>query len=261
MNVDSHFRSGIKLTYAGAFQLSMTIALRDQLLARLEGLTPAPLSLESIEKLERRSGVYQLFRGDELVYVGKADRLAGRLRQHQIKLAGRTPGLIDQMSFRCVYVDEDLDAVAPEKMLIDSLRKANLAVWNTNGFGNNNPGKERDRSKVGDDHFDARFPINLDVGIELSAFSDVHDLASSIKQALPYTLRFADSDALRTPITAPVPTSGRAFDLMSYLAQNLPADWLIVHLPGYLIMYPDLIADEFTSRIGSWAGGQPYQPR
>ncbi|MFN2495899.1 MAG: GIY-YIG nuclease family protein, partial [Pseudonocardiaceae bacterium] len=108
---------------AADFKLSITQALADQLAERLEPLRPAPLIEDSLERVESRPGVYELFLGEQRVYVGKASTsLPFRLRKHARKLSGRTGSLLEKVSFVCLYVDEDLEAAAPETLLIKKYR-------------------------------------------------------------------------------------------------------------------------------------------
>ena len=152
------------------FKLSITRALADQLADALSRLNAAPLTSEQLSALQQRPGVYELFVRGRRVYVGKASvSVPARLGNHLRKLSGRRDIVLSDMSFQCLYVDEDLDAAAPEKMLIKKYRDQrdqDGAPWNTNGFGNKDPGRNRDHSLVKANHFDAEHPINLGVRIE-----------------------------------------------------------------------------------------------
>lgn len=140
--------------FSGQFRLSITEALSKQLFASMSRLEPAPLTRENVGALWSQannldlptlSGVYQLFRkrpGEEakLAYVGKADRpLPERLNDHLVKLSGRVGISINEMFFRCLFVEEDLSAVSPERMLIKSHLATGEIVWNKRGFGINDP--------------------------------------------------------------------------------------------------------------------------
>lgn len=249
--------------YVADFRLSVTAALRDQLEAALDSLDATALTDEAISTLERRGGIYQLFDGGLLVYVGKSARdLPGRLTQHRIKIDGRFGGLIDRVTFKCAYVDEDLDAVAPETLLISRLRRHGLAAWNTNGFGNKDPGQNRDRSLVKEAHFDRLHPIDLDKPIAVSP--EIKPLAlgclmAALKTALPYNLRFGTDARSRQELGAIDVTAEvtglmvmSAREWMGWLAERLPDDWVIVTLPGYVISYRGLDPDTIQSRTGAW---------
>lgn len=241
----------------------MTLALRTQLMETLDSLAWAPLTTQSLTTLAKRGGVYQLALLEEgalsPVYVGKAlGDLPGRLGQHRRKLSGRLPGLIERALFRCAYVDEDLDSVAPEKMLMAELGSKHLAAWNTMGFGNKDPGKNRDKSLVKKAHFDRRYPINLDFEVTLKAANvDTRgQLMTSLKTSLPYTFRFGKLPAAVREVSLHIGDGTATKPAKVWLGQVtefLPPDWRVIALPGYVIAYPGVSADDFPSRLGSWS--------
>jgi hypothetical protein len=153
------------------------------------------------------------------------------------------------MSFACLYVDEDMDAVAPETQLIKRFRTAGSVHWNTNGFGNNDPGRERDTSAVAARHFDALFPINLDWPCAKLApgTMTVAECIRQLKGELPYVFRYqTKKPRSRTPhpdqeaSSVTVPRSGLpARSVFPLVAAALPNQWLITALPGYVIMYKE----------------------
>ncbi|MCR6647296.1 MAG: GIY-YIG nuclease family protein [Cellulomonas sp.] len=250
---------------AADFRLSVTRALRDQLIESLATIEPAPLVRELIDQLEPRGGVYELFDDEVLVYIGKSNHdLPGRLNQHGTKLGGRVGGLLDRVTFKCVYVDEDLHAVSAETLLIDAYRAQQQAVWNTNGFGNKDPGQQRDTSEVKAAHFDALYPIDLDQPVAVTlpeAPVSVNDMLWAVKAALPYNFRFdqtaatkRDLEALAASIdTGDFETVRTARGWFEWLAGALPESWTLVALPGYVIGYPNRPATRIPSRIGSWS--------
>lgn len=230
------------------FRLSVTRALSDQLAEALSRLTPMPLTVDNIHTLEERGGVYQLYYKGGLVYIGKADRsLLDRVSMHRRKLSGRLNLSPGEISCTAMYVDEDLSAVAPEALLIARHRDEGGAPWNFNGFGNNDPGRERDTSKVALTHFDTQYPANLEyvVPIPVGSYA-VGDLLMRLKSALPYVFRY--QDARKRPSDQPPDywhnflmveaeelTARRLFER---LAESLPG-WQITALPGYVVMYKE----------------------
>lgn len=235
---------------AAEFKLSITRALTDQLEEALNRLSPEPLMLSALDALESRPGIYQLFHEEALVYVGKASAsLPVRLSSHFWKVSGRTRIKIEDVSFACLYVDEDMDAVAPETQLIKRFRTAGAVPWNTNGFGNNDPGRERDTSAVKDKHFDALYPIDLDwpcAAVDLS-MTTVAECLRQLKDELPYTFRY-QTKRPRSPAPHPdcvaanvkVPKHDLpARDIFPLIVEALPDEWLITALPGYVIMYKE----------------------
>lgn len=238
----------------GEFQLSVTRALRDQLLTALDALDTGSLTESNLAAVARRPGVYQLFISGNLVYVGKAAaNLRGRLEKHFKKLSGRTGNPLTYTSFKCIYISEDMDAIAPELMLIAHYRAAGEAPWNFNGFGNNDPGKERDTSLVESDHFDSLYPIDLDMEIDFRVTGS-EPLAAAMRRfkgRLPFLFRFASVPgnlAVERP-GSPI-TTARGW--IAHFAAALPDAWSVVALPGYVIAYPSRPAEQFASRIGTW---------
>lgn len=242
------------------FKLSITRALADQLEESLRRCHPAPLTAEHIDALQKRPGVYQLLVDEELVYIGKASKsLPARLAMHARKLSGRHGFTSADVRFVCLYVDEDLEASAPEKLLIKRHRDSDEAPWNTNGFGNNDPGRERDTSTVAADHFDALHPIDLDIRLVLPPGpANVLDVLERSKAALPYLLRYADPKkvpAARTDyaaawVTVPEePVSVRA--LLAMIVHAFPSTWQATALPGYVILYPEN-PREYHSAMHYW---------
>lgn len=230
------------------FRLSITKALGDQLAYVLAGLVPEPLTMPNIGRLSRRGGVYQLYLEDRLIYIGKADTsIPERLADHRRKLSGRLNIRLDDMGFTAAYVDEDLSAVAPETLLIKRHRNTGEAPWNFNGFGNKDPGQERDTSKVDADHFDALYPANLDYacpGIPIGTYL-VGDLLRALKENTPFVFRYTGGNRRREHQpsvfweTLVVVTSAPATadELFQLVADALPG-WQLTALPGYVIMYP-----------------------
>ncbi|MFG2302389.1 GIY-YIG nuclease family protein [Actinacidiphila glaucinigra] len=228
------------------FKLSITKALGDQLAAALEELTPAPLTMENIRALRSSPGVYQLYKDGDLVYVGKADRsLPQRIEKHYRKISGRTNILLAQMTFTCLYVDEDFGAVAPERLLINQHRGEGKVPWNYNGFGNNDPGKRRDTTEVDEGHFDHDHPIDLEykltgLSAERSPGASLASLLQAVKLQLPYVFRYQSSvDFDGISIELPIGDL-TADEVLRVVAQRLPEAWQITALPGYLIMYPKI---------------------
>lgn len=250
--------------YTGQFSLSITDALGEQLMAALNKLPAAPLTLERISQVAREGGIYQLLLDGKSVYIGKSkDALNGRIGQHRRKLSGRTEGLLERMQFRALYVNEDLDALAPEKMLIRSLRRDGEAPWNQNGFGNNDPGRRRDTSLVKLGHFDNDYSINLGFTIKPVSVKPVKtllDAMSAIKLALPYNLRFpspkdASQRVLREIDVASEPVHEMTMSAerwLTWIAEHLPQDWMITAFPGYVIVYRERDPEVYGSRKQVW---------
>ncbi|MEU9744480.1 GIY-YIG nuclease family protein [Streptomyces niveus] len=228
--------------YHKDFTLSITKALGDQLAAALDGLARAPLTEPNIARLKEKPGVYQLYLNGEFVYVGKADKsLPARLRNHLGKISGRRNIFPDEMAFSCLYVAEDFSALAPEQLLITHHKGMGDIPWNNNGFGNKDPGRQRDSTVLKRNHFDVVFPIDLDRPIEgLSpGETTLHELLEAIKAGLPYNFRYgksADFKARSVHVPSAAMIADEVFQLVS---AEIPAKWQVAALMGYVIMYDD----------------------
>jgi Eco29kI-like restriction endonuclease len=229
-------------TYHDDFRLSITKALGDQLAHALVRLGRAPLAEQCLASLDERPGVYQLYLHGEFVYVGKADRsLPSRLANHLRKLSGRRNIDLRDVSFSCLYVDEDFSALAPEQLLISHYKEMGNISWNNNGFGNKDPGRQRDSTILKKNHFDVIYPIDLDRPVEglepgkiaLSTFLKM------LKNGLPYNFRYTEPPRSKA-IFLTVPQTGLSADQAFHLASEaLPEPWQITALMGYVIMYAD----------------------
>jgi hypothetical protein len=241
---------------AADFKLSITQALADQLAERLGPLCPAPLSEDSLERVENRPGVYELLLANQRVYVGKASKsLPTRLRIHARKLSGRIGLSLANVSFICLYVDEDLEAAAPETLLIKKYRNMGGSPWNTNGFGINDPGRRRDTTEIAADHFDAVYPINLNATVEITPGAwRVGELLAEVKSKLPYNLRYERTTvaarhnhqaSLHVESSAPT-----ARQIAKLVINALPAGWQFTALPGYAILYKETI--DYETALAWW---------
>lgn len=229
---------------ADEFKLSITRALADQLADALARLTAAPLTDEQLAAVKDRPGVYELFLEGARVYVGKSNRLRQRLSQHLRKLSGRLKLSLEDVGFVCLYVDEDFEAAAPEKLLIKKYLPKGDSPWNNMGFGNKDPGKERDGSLVKANHFDALYPINLDFPVTMSRVGrqPLSAYLKELKSQLPFTFRFdsgATSRALHRETVLDVPAAEMtAREAIVAAVEALTDGWQATALPGYVILYP-----------------------
>jgi hypothetical protein len=229
------------------FRLSITRALGDQLADSIAALTPTPLVFDAVAALDPRGGVYELFYRGDLVYIGKADTsLRERLADHRRKISGRVGLSLADVAFVALYVDEDLSAVAPETLLINRHRVIGESPWNTNGFGNKDPGRERDTSAVKSSHFDALYPANLSLTCDwISAGRHrLADLLRDLKANLPYVFRYEAGNKaiskqppvyLHTEI-AIAQDSPSVSEVFAAIADQTPG-WQVTAFPGYVIMY------------------------
>lgn len=238
---------------ADDFKLSITQALAVQLAESLRPLRPAPLTEQSLRQVADRKGIYELFLEGRRVYVGKASKsLSQRLGNHRRKLSGRTNLSLEDVSFVCLYVEEDLEAAAPETLLLKNYRRVGDAPpWNNNGFGNKDPGRRRDTSQVKANHFDAAYPIDLDAGVELSPRTWViKTLLVDVKSKLPYLLRY-ETTRYQGDFHGGVDIDRPFLSLREFarvIVAALPQGWQLTALPGYAILYKES-ADYDSARM------------
>jgi len=174
------------------FELDLVAALAEQLEAALGKLSPATLGGDSVDQLDARQGVYALYRRDNLVYIGKAETLKGRLQEHRFKLSGRQNITVEEMKFSALYVSSNWTAFAPEESLIKHFRRLGYCEWNGNGFGPHDPGRNRELTDKRPDGFDMQFPIQDTYKVESvrAGRYRVLELLVLLKDSLPYLLRY-----------------------------------------------------------------------
>ncbi|MFF3265305.1 Eco29kI family restriction endonuclease [Streptomyces sp. NPDC002932] len=247
--------------YHKDFTLSITKALGDQLAAALKGLDRAPLAEESIARLKEKPGVYQLYLNGEFVYVGKADKsLPARLRNHLRKISGRRNISLAEMAFSCLYVAEDFSALAPEQLLISHHKGMGNIPWNNNGFGNKDPGRQRDSTVLKRNHFDVLFPIDLDRPIDglEPCEGTLQELLEAIKGGLPYNFRYGKSAEFNTRRVQVPARDMTANEIFSLISVKIPDKWQVTALMGYVIMYDDS-PNTYKSAWRYYRDGQPIE--
>lgn len=196
---------------------------------------------------------------DKFVYVGKADKsLPARLRNHLRKISGRRNISLEEMAFSCLYVAEDFSALAPEQLLITHHKGQGDIPWNNNGFGNKDPGRQRDSTVLKRNHFDVLFPIDLDRPVEglQAGETTLYALLETIKTGLPYNFRYGKAAEFKTR-RAHVPVDGMTADeVFRLISAEIPAKWQVAVLMGYVIMYDDSPI-EYKSAWRYYRNGQP----
>ncbi|MDT0567033.1 hypothetical protein RM704_05950 [Streptomyces sp. DSM 3412] len=234
-----------------SFHLGFDAALGARLWRALDEQAPLPLSEEELRKIVPRPGIFQLIRkvpylSPELVYVGKSERaLPDQLDALRRKILGRRGILPQEMCFTSMYIEDDMSAVAPERLVIRYLMEEHGAQlpWNFNGFDNRDGGRERDHSELSTQHFNMVHPIDLDWALHDDGTRRTwppKDFADFIKAGLPYRFRHKlGSDHLEAaPLVVPEgPLSAdTAFRL---LARSLGDTWQISALKGHVLLYQE----------------------
>ncbi|SDK03651.1 GIY-YIG nuclease family protein [Billgrantia gudaonensis] len=238
-------------TYFQELEFDLPSKLLEELV-RLFGEMPAgPLNAEALGHVEEEQGVYQLFKDGQLVYIGKTDAEAGlkkRLSRHAAKIQSRRNLPVEQVTFKAirVYVFTAMDL---ESLLISHYREAGQQPdWQHSGFGSNDPGKERDTTRVKETNFDAQYPIDLDFQVTIEADGNaitVAELLQQMKKQLAYNIRFETrrgggrkphQDLEDAEVQLPSKT-GTVLSFLKLAKRELGASWRITALPGYVIAY------------------------
>lgn len=234
------------------FEFDLPDALLTHLIKVLDRLEPAPLTSGVVGAVPEAQGVYQLFLDGELVYIGKTDAEAGlrkRLDRHAFKIQHRLNLDPGRVSFRAVRIFV-FTAIDLETQLIRHYAEGGTR-WNNRGFGANDPGRQRDRTKVRSTNFDALYPIDLDRPLEIDFSQDTNagQVVARLKQALPYTFRY-QTEAGRRPAAELVETtvaiSGEhrtTRDLLVDLVSQLPPGWQATAFLHQVILYREVIDD------------------
>lgn len=231
------------------FEFDLPNALLDHLVKVLDGMEAAPLNPGRLVDIPEAQGVYQLFLDGALVYIGKTDAEAGllrRLKRHNRKTQHRVGLSPDRVSFKAVriYVFTAIDL---ETQLIRHYTGASGTKWNGSGFGANDPGRERDKSKPG--RYDTAFPLDIDrmLEVDLSGERSAADVITALKGAIPYTFRIQAKakgsrkphDDLENTVVSLPERSWTARTALTELTRHLPKGWQATALAAVLILYKE----------------------
>ena len=224
------------------FEFDLPGALLAHLVSALDGMIPAVMSPENLVKIPETQGVYQLFLDGQLVYIGKTDGEAGlkhRLERHSRKFLHRTGIDLARVTFKAVRIFV-FTAVDLETQLIAHYGGSAIVKWNGSGFGSNDPGRERDTTKYKDEHFDAQFPIDIDVPLdgEILGKGTAAVVLKRLRNLLPYTFRFEGGVKQKHPdlegIEVDVSNLKTVRQVLEKILKKLPIGWQATALPSHL---------------------------
>ncbi|MSP81842.1 MAG: GIY-YIG nuclease family protein [Alphaproteobacteria bacterium] len=234
------------------FEFNLPGALLAQLVETLDSMDAASLVPASINDIPDAQGVYQLFLDGGLVYIGKTDAEAGlrqRLKRHGDKIQSQIGLDPARVTFRAVRVYV-FTAVDLEAQLITRYGGTEVVAWNGSGFGSNDPGRERDTTTYKADHFDALFPIDIDLPLALSRppKASAAAILQAVKDALPYVIRYqGKSPRSRNPhpdlaaksITLNCRRIWTARTIIEAIVAELPPGWQATKLLSHMILYKE----------------------
>jgi hypothetical protein len=182
--------------YIETLEFDLPSALLGQLVGLFEEMSDGQLAKTMLDGVPEEQGVYQIYLNGELEYIGKTDSDAGlkkRLERHSKKILCRHNLNPTHVTFKAVRLLV-FSAVDIESLLIAHYRKQACPLsWQNSGFGANDPGRKRDTSYIKNEHFDAKFPIDLNTSITVPSSvhkSTVADALQRMKGQLPYLIRF-----------------------------------------------------------------------
>lgn len=228
------------------FEFDLPEALLTSMVVAFDNMEGATLSSEHVSKIPEAQGVYQLIVGEEIVYIGKTDAEAGllrRLTRHAWTIQHRNNLKVADVSFKAIRVFV-FTAMDLETQLINHYKGKSSVSWNNSGFGSNDPGRNRDKTKAKSTSFDVLYPIDLDekVSLGLSGRTSVLSALQALRRELPYTLRVEDSGTHpdfdgATLALSKAPTTARK--LLTAIIKELPRGWQATALAGRIILYKE----------------------
>lgn len=250
------------------FEFDLPEALLRELIVALDATPTAELVSSITSKIPNEQGVYQLFKDDELVYIGKTDGdkgLASRLSKHASKIRHR-PLLTGRMTFKAVRVMV-FTAMDLERLLIKHYRALGEVAWNGSGFGSNDTGNKRETTERDLTGFNAMYPISIDEKIDIATLAPganvvVATALKAIKNAVDLIFRY---ETLRGPngrAMAHRPhadLSGTEFvvpaapytieDLLRAIVASLGAEWQATVFDSHVILYKENQTYTYGRRI------------
>lgn len=243
------------------FEFDLPDALLSSLILVFGSMAAAPLNAANVAPIPEAQGVYQLLLNGQIVYIGKTDAEAGlrrRLERHSRTILHRLNLDPAVVSFKAVRVFV-FTAIDLEAQLIRHYGTSAPVPWNNSGFGSNDPGRDRDTTRLKEGGFDEQFPINLDheISIDIAPGSSSFQVLKSLKQRLPYGLRVEgqlrgaghpELSAAHIAASPAMPCSTR--DVILAVLNSLPPGWQATALAGRVILYRENRAYQFGTLIG-----------
>lgn len=231
------------------FEFDLPEALLERLVGSFADMTSAPLDVTTVSSIPEAQGVYQLFLRNALVYVGKTDADRGlqqRLRRHAATIQHRQNLDVSDVTFKAIRVFV-FTAMDLESQLIEHY---SLSGWQRSGFGSNDPGRNREDSRLKRGGFDETYPIDIDRPLDFTVLAQgtASEILSSLKLQLPYNFRFemaaprsrqSHSDLDSVQISLPEGLNC-VRDLMSEIVSQLPDGWQATDMYSRVILYKEV---------------------
>jgi Eco29kI restriction endonuclease len=245
------------------FEFDLPGALLASLIDIFDGMQTATLQIKNVKEIPDEQGVYQLLLNGQIVYVGKSDGDAGlrsRLLRHSDSIQHRDNLDVSQITYKAIRVFV-FTAVDLETQLIRHYDSIQEVSWNKSGFGSNDPGRNREDTKLKANSFDALYPINIDKELDSIVWKNattVADALAAIKLIVPYTFRYEMTKPKgKTPhfdlsstqwMPSKKPASVKS--LLVQILKALPKGWQATRLGGRVILYRESKDYEHGDVIG-----------
>lgn len=232
----------------GRFDFDLAAAVTDQLIAAFDALSVGPLTQSIISEIDSEQGVYQLYIGSRLMYVGKAEiPLPKRLEEHRWNLSGRNNVNMGELGFKGLIIHKNWGPSVHEDILIRHYRGQGESEWNLTGLGNHDPGRNREDTVTPEEHFDTMYSIKKDFvpgGVPAKTWN-ARELLIQIKESLPFIFRY-EATHYRTgspkynSISVAVPRDGMTVkELLALIVATFPDGWQVTFFPGRVILYDE----------------------
>jgi hypothetical protein len=238
------------LSYYQSLEFDLPRALLEQLVELFDQMSAEVLSAENVAGVEEVQGVYQLFLDGQIKYIGKTDSESGlhnRLTRHAKKIEGRPNLDTARVTFKAVHIYV-FTAMDLEALLIRHYGLTSANSWNSSGFGSNDPGRQRDTTRLKPTHFDKLYPISLANQVNLDVSEEgctVHEVLAELKRKVPFVIRFETLEPTsRQPHEDLVSTtmqldrlSDSVESILLQVGRALGPSWQVTAFPGYVIVY------------------------
>lgn len=229
-----------KILGYGEYELDPVTILTRELPPFLEMIQAVVLTEDSVESLvpSGKDGIYLLSEKTKVRYIGKTDSKGGfrdRLLRHWYHIRDRKNLDPASIFFKAVAIAvfKNADVEAP---LIEYYQ----ASWNKSGFGNNDPGRNRDDQAAA--KFDLDYPIDANRPIPDIDKSRIicRTLLDKLAIHVPYTFRYEKDNPDLLNTTIDIQQDGMIMcDVLQCVVNTLPTEWQATILPGRVILYPE----------------------
>lgn len=229
------------------FEFDLPEALLERLVRAFAVVEPAQLTVDYVRReVPEAQGVYQLFLRDKLVYIGKTDADKGlrrRLERHATTVRHRQNLPDAEITFKAIRVFV-FTAMDLESQMIG---RYGAVDWQNSGFGSNDPGRNREDTRLKPGGFDELYPINIDhpIDFDFARAGLVANVLADLKRQLPYVFRYEplavgsrqphpELAACQVTLPAGMLTLRR---VMQVIVQALPPGWQATDMYSRVIVY------------------------